>query len=182
MDGFRKNTDSDLRAALGALAEADQALDSSSAVRARLLEEVRAIRRGYRRSVAKAFAIAAGLVAVLSVPIWQLAQLSDVRPASSSGAAVKTADARTNTGEPSSALNENGFLPLIYSSVPMADGLIVRLEVSRRELESLGVTSATGDELPERVLADVVVGSDGLARALRFVPPPLGGPMQESQP
>ena len=181
MDGFRKNADRDLSTALRALAEADQSCESSATVRARLLEEVRAIRRGYRRSVAKAFAIAAGLVAVLSVPIWQLARQSDVRRASSSEG-VKTADARANTSEPASALNENGFLPLIYSSVPMADGLIVRLEVSRRALESLGVTSVTGTELPERVLADVVVGSDGLARALRFVPPPVGGAMQESQP
>ena len=176
MNGFRKKADSDLLAALRALAEADQSFQSTAAVRVRLMAEVRAIRRGYRRSIAKALAIAAGLMAVLSVPIWQLARQSDVRPAATS------ADARANSGDPWIALNENGFLPLIYSNVPMADGLIVRLEVSRRALESLGVTSPTGVELPERVLADVVVGSDGLARALRFVPPPVGGPMQESQP
>jgi hypothetical protein len=49
----------------------------------------------------------------------------------------------------------------------------VRLEVSRKALASFGLLSmdSTGATDAETVLADVIIGDDGLARAVRFVGP-----------
>ena len=65
------------------------------------------------------------------------------------------------------------FLPLLYSSVPATNMRMVRLAVPRAALASFGLTplesldrASTGT-----VLADVLVGDDGLARAVRFVRP-----------
>jgi len=63
-----------------------------------------------------------------------------------------------------------GFIP-----VPNADRLppdedlnVVRVEVPRSAMIALGY-SVTADRATERVRADVVLGSDGLARAVRFL-------------
>jgi len=66
------------------------------------------------------------------------------------------------------------FLPLAYSGVPIVNGHIVRMEVPRASLVSFGLVPAdAADGGPGAssgtVLADVVVGEDGLARAVRFV-------------
>ena len=62
------------------------------------------------------------------------------------------------------------FFPLMYSTVPMSGGRLVRLEVPHQTATAFGV------EVPEAsasgvVLADVLVGDDGIARAVRFVRP-----------
>ena len=67
------------------------------------------------------------------------------------------------------------FMPLMYSGVPYTDAQIVRLEVPRGALEQFGLSPAElsaemRSAVPEAtVLADVIVGEDGLARAVRFV-------------
>jgi hypothetical protein len=63
-------------------------------------------------------------------------------------------------------------MPLAYSAVPFTEAHIVRLEVPRRALASFGLmpietVDSSGDST---VVADVLVGEDGLARAVRFVP------------
>jgi hypothetical protein len=65
-------------------------------------------------------------------------------------------------------------MPLVYSGVPIVDGHVVRMEVPRASLVSFGlvpVDSADGAQGTSSgtVLADVIVGEDGLARAVRFV-------------
>jgi hypothetical protein len=63
------------------------------------------------------------------------------------------------------------FLPLMYGDVPMSEGRIVRLEVPQEALITFGLSAVDtiARSSPETVLADVVVGEDGLARAIRFV-------------
>jgi hypothetical protein len=64
------------------------------------------------------------------------------------------------------------FLPLAYSTVPVTGGHIVRLEVPSASLGAFGVDLAdTVSPRPDAVLADIIVGEDGLARAVRFVRP-----------
>ena len=66
------------------------------------------------------------------------------------------------------------FMPLVYSALPYTNAHIVRLEVPRAALKHFGLAPA---ESPagaspvsrDTVLADVLVGEDGLARAVRFV-------------
>jgi len=61
-------------------------------------------------------------------------------------------------------------MPLTYSGVPISGGQVVRLEVPRTALAAFGLTAdAQTAPSTDTVLADVVVGDDGLARAVRFV-------------
>ena len=64
------------------------------------------------------------------------------------------------------------FLPLMYSAVPATRAHLVRIEVPRTALASFGLGAI--DSVPGAsgtVLADLLVGEDGLARAVRFVQP-----------
>jgi hypothetical protein len=61
------------------------------------------------------------------------------------------------------------FFPLRYSNVPARGGYVVRMQVPRTALASFGATAPAGVSNDPNILADVVVGDDGLARAVRFV-------------
>jgi hypothetical protein len=151
-------------AALRRLAAEDKAQSTSAAVRSRLLAEVRRMRLARRRSRATIAVIAAGLSVATALPIWQLARLERISP-SSDGHALSASSAE---GELVTA-----FFPLQYSSIPMSAGRLVRLAVPREAMASFGieeVETAPG-QLSSLVLAEVMVGDDGLARAVRFVRP-----------
>jgi len=126
---------------------------ASPEVRTRLLEHVRAAARGRRRSVMKAYALAAGLAIATSIPVWQLSTRTAIDvPAQVPLASTEVA---------------SGFYPLRYSAVPVTQGSVVRLELSPTDLAVLGV--APPGSRRDIVMADVLVGEDGLARAVRFV-------------
>jgi len=155
-DGKNHN-ESTLTAGLRAVAEDDERLGSSSAVGLRLLAEVQAIAEARRRRalVLSLSAAAAVLIAVL-VPTWRMWQASVNEPQPDDAPVV----ARELVTE---------FFPLRYSNVPTRGGYVVRMQVPRGALASFGVAPITGDTGSHHVLADVVVGDDGLARAVRFV-------------
>jgi hypothetical protein len=155
-----------LASALRAVAEDEAGVGASLAVETRLLAEVRSIAhvRRRRKSVA-VFAVAAALVLAVSVPAWRTGVRQRPPIARSS-----PAQSRTETAGGEAATD---FLPLIYRSVPIANAQIIRLEVPRTALASFGLASIDSLEGSSSgtVLADVVVGEDGLARAVRFVQP-----------
>lgn len=64
----------------------------------------------------------------------------------------------------------NEFLPLTYlsSSTAMESGTVVRIKLSRSSLISLGL-AVSSDGSNESVKADLIVGDDGVARAIRLV-------------
>jgi hypothetical protein len=142
---------------LRAVAEDDERLGSSAAVGLRLLAEVQAIAEARRRRalVLSLSAAAAVLIAVL-VPAWRVWQAA-MKPAAQADAAVVSRELVTE------------FFPLRYSNVPARGGYVVRMQVSRSALASFGVAPPAGDVASPSLLADVVVGDDGLARAVRFV-------------
>ena len=80
--------------------------------------------------------------------------------------------ASTTTAMANSTKSEvaTAFMPLGYmSAMNLQDGgQIVRVELPRSAMVSLGLP-VNMDRLSERVKADVLVGADGLARAIRFV-------------
>jgi hypothetical protein len=141
------------------VADADASSGASPAVRERLLEEVRARRRLRRMSTIKMYALAAGLVIATALPVWQLT----TRPAvenSPRAVVMPSGDAEVATA----------FYPLAYGAVPATRANIVRVVVSPAAVAALGVEPLRGSTSPTDVLlADVVVGEDGLARAVRFV-------------
>ena len=154
-----------LTAALRALAEDDLRSGTSPAVEARLLGEVRSIGRARRlRGYASAVALAAVLVLAVAGVLWRAATRAPAGPPPD-----------TRVEEPRREV-ATAFFPLLYSGIPFTDGQIVRMEVPRTALASFGLASPDADvlaggSLPRSVLADVLVGEDGLARAVRFVHP-----------
>ena len=156
------NRDASLTAALRALAEDEAGAGASSAVEARLLAEVRAIAWARRRRTYLAvMALAAALFLAVGVGMWRT---TAHRPLADSAAAR----AVVPVGEVATA-----FFPLRYSNVPMTGGQIVRMEVPERALASFGLASGGvfDGSASRTVVADVLVGEDGLARAVRFVRP-----------
>jgi hypothetical protein len=144
-----------LDAAFRAVAEEDARIGASPGVEARLLAEVRSIAAGRRRRTrVAALGIAAALLLALAVPGWRMV----ARPP------VAAPGAREVTTE---------FLPLLYGSVPATNVQVVRLAVPRSALASFGLAplEALDRASTGTVLADVLVGDDGLARAVRFVRP-----------
>jgi hypothetical protein len=146
----------ELTEALRRLKEDDEAMSASPAVEARLLQEVRGLQRHERRwnpRLAAALATAAIVVVTLSIGWW-------LRSAQRPAVAVTEVAQEVTTG----------FFPLFYGSVPAAQTHLVRLELPRESLARFGLMSADGiDHSSGTVLADVLVGDDGLARAVRFV-------------
>jgi hypothetical protein len=158
-----------LTAALRAVAEDDARLDASSSVERLLREEVRLIAARRRRAWTIAV-IAAVLVAAAAVPLW--------RTVRSRNDAARIAAAALSTPPPEIA---SEFLPLAYSGVPVTDGRIVRLAVPRAALASFGLAPLDSSEVGT-VMADVIVGEDGLARAVRFVRPSRRAVAREQNP
>jgi hypothetical protein len=61
------------------------------------------------------------------------------------------------------------FIPVSGSELmPLDEGLVVRIELPRSALVSFGLPMNI-ERADERIKADVVLGNDGLARAIRFV-------------
>jgi hypothetical protein len=61
------------------------------------------------------------------------------------------------------------FMPLGYGPInPQDGGQLVRVELSRTAMLSMGLP-VNMDRYDEKVKADVLLGPDGLARAIRFV-------------
>jgi hypothetical protein len=146
-----------LAAGLRTVAEDDEQLGASNAVGLRLLAEVQAIADARRRrTMVLSLAAAAVLATALAVPAWRSLHSRQDVPAP--------------TAEPTVARElVTEFFPLAYSNVPARGGYVVRMQVPRSALESFGAAGFVSDNRSANVLADVVVGDDGLARAVRFV-------------
>lgn len=155
------NADPLLTAALRGMADEDARAGASDLVAARLRAEFRRAAAADRTVAARRNAVrlatAAALVTGLAIPAWRLSQKT---PGGTRSSALVSREITTD------------FMPLTYSDVPLSGGQIVRLEVPRAALESFGLApsdAASASPSTETVLADVVIGDDGLARAVRFV-------------
>ena len=152
-----------IEAALKMLAEDEQTSGASSAVEERVLAEVRTIARSRRRRVAGALAIAAALLLAVAVPVWRTAQRSaDVAATAPARQAPQAGDAEEGV---------TAFFPLADSALPSTGARVVRIEVPRAALRSFGVAplEQPGRGQSPTAFADVLIGEDGLARAVRFV-------------
>jgi hypothetical protein len=150
-----------LSEALRAIAEEDRRVGASPHVRQRLLIDLESIARGRRARVwIGQLAVAAALVTAVVLPVWYAALGPSDEGERTRGERV-VGTVREEATE---------FFPLPYSEVPAPGGYMVRMQVPRSALTSFGVTGfgAPGDASPT-VLADVLVGGDGVARAVRFV-------------
>ena len=158
MKGTERDEDA-LRSALRALADDDAMLNTSSSVEQRLLAELNARARVRRvRSRVLQMAAAAVLIIAVGLPLWYASRKAVGPVAQPSVPAAATREEVTE------------FFPLAYSDVPAPGGYVVRMQVPRTALTSFGVIGFGGaDDRSPTVAADVLVGGDGLARAVRFV-------------
>jgi hypothetical protein len=148
--------ESRLSQALAALNRADASeMGTSSRVQAVLMAEVRSRAAARRRSYLLTLATAASLALIVSVAVLWVRAAVLVSPVSQ----VVSREVVTD------------FLPLPYSGIPTRTTHLVRLEVPRQALASFGLGSfeAVDPAASSTVLADVLIGDDGLARAVRFV-------------
>jgi hypothetical protein len=155
-DEDHRSIDVRLRRALDAVAQSERAQGASAAVEGRLLAAVRAqgLARQRRRHIAW-LAAAAAIVVLVTAARWRMSS--------------NTGDQAAVPTQPTVAAAVDvpaGFLPLRYAQVPTRGGQIVRMIVPATALASFGLEPASAGS--DVVTADVFVGDDGLARAVRF--------------
>jgi len=153
--------DPEFGAALRALAADDAKLTASPNVEKRLLAEVRNISRMRRR---RAWFGVGSAAAVMLLGIALNSWRSGIRQPSGTALSPSAREGRV----PEIATD---FLPLPYSHVPMNIGSTVRIEVPAAALASFGLAPPDFRKSDVKVQADVLIGEDGLARAIRFVRP-----------
>lgn len=162
-------------AALKALGAQQRRTDAPARVERRLLDAFRAemgVAPVPRRSVwfpALTWAVAAAATAVLALLVMHSRQPDQVRRPARSTVEMASADA-PYVIDVSPALRVNGFIPLPNAEQidPGDEVDVVRMELPRSTLIAMGL--AVGEEgTPENVEADVALGSDGVARAVRFL-------------
>ena len=149
--------------ALRAVAREDADLAPSRGVETRLLDELRSIARARRRRVAAAGLAVAAVLTLVATMSWRIL--------SSEQTAANLPPATTSRSEMATT-----FFPLTYSNLPISNAQLVRVQVPRSALASFGlapidVPTAAGGSASGTVAADVLVGEDGVARAVRFVNP-----------
>ena len=150
-----------LKDALQDLKTADAGLSASPATEARLRAEVRALAQQRAHRLRMRVLQMAAIIVLAAIPFaWWM----------SAGMNRTTTDGSSSETSMSVAETTTAFFPLFYSSVPVSGGHLVRMEVPQSAPARFGVIAAqTSAASPGMVIADVLVGDDGLARAVRFV-------------
>ena len=140
-------------------ADDDAQNGASREVQARLLAEVRSIGARRRRRLFTAASLTAAAAFVIGALV--------VGQRSGSLAPTPAVSLAPQVRELATA-----FLPLPGAAAPAANAYLVRLDLPRTALARLGlgeVETLDSTASTTTVLADVLVGEDGVARAVRFV-------------
>ena len=160
--------------ALRALRRADWNLETGEGAEVRALLAFRRQRRRRRERIYRTAwtgGIAAALIALLvgvpqpaPKPVPVIPEAIPAPPAPPPPAPVRTVVEKRR--QPQEVVTP--FYPLMPSAPPLESGLLVRVTVEASALRSVGIP-VSDDHLSDPVLADVLVGQDDLARAIRFV-------------
>jgi hypothetical protein len=166
-------------AALHALAEADREREASPDVEGRLLAALRKrhARRLWRRAAVWSVAAAAAVVAVALwttrhrrvEPVRMAASVQTAIPVQPDPAASKPrrkVHRARRTPPPRELVTQ--FFPLMDLAPPLERGELIRVSVPAAMLRTVGLP-VDEDRLADRIQADVLVGQEGLPRAIRFV-------------
>jgi hypothetical protein len=162
--------------ALRALRRADSELEIDGEAEVRTLLKFRRQRRRRRlRGVAWGSAIAAVLVVSM---LYRPAPEARHVIVAASVAAVEVSRPPTAVVAPPAKRRSvpkrepeevvTPFFPLMVSAPPFESGLLVRMTVPASAMRNVGF-DVSEEHLSDPVLADVLVGQDDLARAIRFV-------------
>jgi len=168
----------ELTAGLRRVAENLSGVKAPPRVEARLLKAFRAhggvpARADSPRWLAAAWAAAAVMVLAAGLFLAGGAQRA-LRPAPSARTPpvieLASWEARSTVNGDEAGPETEGFIPLPNAERigPNDDFNLVRVEVPRSAMMAVGI-AVSADRASERVEADVLLGSDGLARAVRFL-------------
>ncbi len=165
--------------ALRALSEQDASREASPEVEARLRVQFqsRGRRRAWRRTAVWATAAAAAMVVFFVVtnrkppapaPVrGVVTQAVVVQPEAALAVPVKTARrVRKSATRPQEVVTD--FFPLMDPAPPFERGQLLRVELPASAMQMVGLP-VREDRLADSVQADVLVGEEGLPRAIRFV-------------
>lgn len=166
--------------ALKALAESDGDREAPLAVEARLLAKFRSRRASYRRRWVGVGAIAAGFVLAVvlstnrsSKPVVsaapQLIQYSVLQaPPVVAAVAPAARNAARKIARPQAREVVTDFFPLMDPAPPFERGQMLRVELPAAAMRTVGLP-VREDHLGDPIQADVLVGEEGMPRAIRFV-------------
>jgi hypothetical protein len=154
---------------LKALAESDREREAPASVEARLLVEFR--RKHRRRRLWPFFAMAAvsaGIVLFIGTPKLQIHDIAAVTPPPVAVVPTPKAVSRKigHRKQPQEVVTD--FYPLMDDPLPFERGELLRVSLPASAMRSVGLP-VSEERLEDMVQADVLVGQEGLARAIRFV-------------
>ena len=153
---------------LKALAESDRDLEAPEAVELRLRS---AFRRKYAHPKWSYFAVAAAVLIALLIyprPKQQTMEIAVVTPPAPVLAVSNAAPRKTVPRRPRPAEVVTEFYPLMEDAPPFERGELLRVSLPAVAMRGVGLP-VNEDRLTDMVQADVLVGQEGLARAIRFV-------------
>jgi hypothetical protein len=161
---------------LRALADHDRAEAPSSTVEVRLRSAFRARKRRRRAAWITAGAVAAGAAAALFLlpgppPVLEIAVAPPAAPSIAVPAAGLASIPRpVRRVRPQNTPQEvvTQFFPLMDPAPPFERGQILRVNVPASAMRTVGLP-VQEEHLADSVQADVLVGEEGMPRAIRFV-------------
>jgi hypothetical protein len=150
---------------LKALVENDQNLEAPAAVEMRLRAE---FKKRYRHRKWPYFALAAGIV--LAIVLWPKARTMEIAVDAPPVPVLPVARAASrrvvHRQQPKEVMTE--FYSLMDDPPPFERGELLHVTVTASAMRSVGLP-VSEEHLDDVVQADVLVGEEGLARAIRFV-------------
>jgi len=151
---------------LKALADSDREKEASPEVELRLKA---AFRRKYKRRIWPYLVAAAAGMALFFVPVPkpQTMDIAIVTPSAPALEVAKAVPRKVAHRQPPREVTTE-FYPLMEDPPPFERGELLRVSLPAAAMRSVGVP-VSEDRLGETVQADVLVGQEGLARAIRFV-------------
>jgi hypothetical protein len=153
---------------LKALADHDRERKAPEAVELRLRS---AFRRKYAHPKWPYFAVAAAVVIALLIyprPKAQTMEIAVVTPPVPVLATTETVPQKTVRHRPRSTEVVTEFYSLMEDAPPFEQGELLRVSLPAAAMRGVGLP-VDEDRLADMVQADVLVGQEGLARAIRFV-------------
>ena len=166
-----------VREALRALRKADSGVTTAPEAEIRTLLKFRRQCRQRRLQRIAMWSATAAAALVLAIPHWRTRQdpapaVATVVPSAAPDSTSIVVPAATQVplkqvaSDPEEATTD--FFPLVVSAPPFEHGLLVRVTVTAEAMRAVGLP-VSDEHLSDPVEADVLVGQDDLARAIRFV-------------
>jgi hypothetical protein len=153
---------------LKALADADRELEAPEAVELRLKV---AFRKKFAHPKWPYFALAAAaaiVVVVALLPKPQTLEIAVVTPPVVAVPVARPVARKVLHRKPPPREVVTDFYPLMEDAPPFERGALLRVSVPALAMRGVGLP-VSEDRLADMVQADVLVGEEGLARAIRFV-------------